>query len=217
MDQARLLKKDLFGEVWHIYGEDGGTILRDTENSRVWIAWLARSLMRREARILAQLDDLPGIPSLLSLSNTRLTRSFIKGSPLQEARPDDPQYFTEAARLLRRLHRAGVAHNDLAKEPNVLLTDDGQPAFVDFQLAIATRRRGRLFRVLAYDDLRHLLKHKRSYCEQALSAREIRILANPSLPARIWMRTGKPLYLFVTRRILGWSDREGATDRGHRG
>ena len=34
------------------------------------------------------------------------------------------------------------------------------------------------------------------------------------LLSRTWMATGKPAYLFVTRRLLGWSDREGAGDRG---
>jgi hypothetical protein len=29
------------------------------------------------------------------------------------------------------------------------------------------------------------------------------------------MGTGKKLYLFVTRRLLGWADREGAGDRQH--
>jgi hypothetical protein len=27
------------------------------------------------------------------------------------------------------------------------------------------------------------------------------------------MMTGKPVYLFITRKILGWQDREGAGDR----
>jgi hypothetical protein len=73
--------------------------------------------------------------------------------------------------------------------------------------------RGRLFRMMAREDLRHLLKHKRTYCSCSLTTREIKILATPALPSRIWMRTGKPLYLFVTRRLLNWTDREGAGDR----
>jgi serine/threonine protein kinase len=116
--------------------------------------------------------------------------------------------------MLRGLHRAGVVHNDLAKEPNILVTEDHEPAFIDFQLAGFSQRRGRIFRTLAYDDIRHLLKHKRTYCPDALTTREKRILMTPSLPARIWMKTGKPVYLFVTRRLLGWEDREGAADRG---
>lgn len=132
---------------------------------------------------------------------------------MQRARPRDPQYFTEALALLRRVHRAGVAHNDLAKEPNWVVTPAGHPALVDFQLALVSNRRSKLFRTLARDDIRHLLKHKRSYCPERLTQRERHILATPSLLARIWMSTGKKLYLFVTRRLFGWADREGAGDR----
>jgi hypothetical protein len=84
---------------------------------------------------------------------------------------------------------------------------------VDFQLALVAPRRGRLFRILGREDIRHLLKHKRSYCPERLTARERRILATPSALSRAWMATGKPAYVFVTRRIFGWSDREGAGDR----
>jgi hypothetical protein len=84
---------------------------------------------------------------------------------------------------------------------------------VDFQLALISRRRGRLFRALAREDIRHLLKHKRSYCPQHLTRRELEILATPALITRAWMGSGKKLYTFVTRRVLGWADREGAGDR----
>jgi hypothetical protein len=104
-------------------------------------------------------------------------------------------------------------HNDLAKEPNWLVTPAGLPALVDFQLAAQPRFRGRLFKARAHDDLRHLLKHKRSYCADRLTVRQRRVLARPSLLSAGWARSGKPVYRFVTRRLLGWSDREGAGDR----
>jgi hypothetical protein len=129
------------------------------------------------------------------------------------ARPRDPAYFRAASRLLRRLHAAGVLHNDLAKETNWLVTPQGLPALVDFQLASVTRRRGRWARARGHDDLRHLLKHKRTYPPERLTARERGILARPSLPSRVWMATGKKVYLFITRRILHWRDRDGAGDR----
>jgi RIO-like serine/threonine protein kinase len=142
-----------------------------------------------------------------------LRRSWLDGEPMQAARPADPGYFREALRLLRRLHRRGVAHNDLAKEPNWLVTADGRPALVDFQLAVVSRVRGPLFRALAREDLRHLLKHKRNYCPARLTARQRRMLATPAPHARLWRATGKRLYLFITRRLLRWADREGAGDR----
>jgi serine/threonine protein kinase len=132
---------------------------------------------------------------------------------MQRARPRDPGYYREALRLLRSLHARNLVHNDLAKEPNWLVTPGGHPALVDFQLAGLWRRRTRLFRLLAHDDLRHLLKHKRTYLAARLTARERRILATPSVISRLWRGTGKRVYRFVTRRLLGWADREGAGDR----
>ncbi len=121
----------------------------------------------------------------------RLTRSWMEGAPMQVAKPRDAAYFRAAARLLRRLHTANVIHNDLAKETNWLVTPDGRPALVDFQLAMTLTTRGSLARALGHDDIRHLLKHKRSYLPEKLTAREKKILATPSLLSRLWMASGK--------------------------
>ena len=216
MTHSELLKKDLFGEIWRGRTNGETRIIRDAATASPWVRWLAGALLRREARVLAAMTGMPGVPQLLHSEPLRLERSYLPGLAMQVARPRDPAYFRAAARRLRRLHRLGVVHNDLAKEPNLLVCEDGSPGFVDFQLGWFAPRRGRLFRRLAYEDLRHLLKHKRTYCPQYLTRRELAILANPSLLTRINRRTIKPLYLFVTRRLLGWSDREGAGDRGAR-
>jgi len=213
MRDSELLKKDLFGEVRREFVAAEPRIVRDATTARGWLRWLARLLLRREARALAALDGFDGVPHFIATDGLRLERSFIDGLPLHRARPDRPAYFSRAARLLRGLHARDVVHNDLAKEPNLLVTPGGEPAIIDFQLAWHSPRRGRLFRLLAYDDLRHLLKHKRTYCPAALTNRERAILARPSLPSRIWSRTVKPPYLFVTRVLLGWEDREGASER----
>ena len=207
------LKSDLFGSVWRD-GERGREFVRrDTAGARWWLAWLARRLCRREARALARLDGIMGTPRLVAEDANGLRREWIEGRPMQVARPRNADYYRAARRLVSALHRRGVAHNDLAKETNWLVTPTGQPAIVDFQLALVSRRRGRLFRSLAREDLRHLLKHKRSYCPDRLTARERRILARPAAISRLWMATAKPVYTFITRRLLGWADREGAGDR----
>lgn len=207
------LKADVFGTVTRVDARQGTLVCRDVCGARPWAKWLARHLARREARALRTLAGVTGVPALLDFDGRQLHRSWIDGEPMHRARPRDPAYFRAAFALVRRLHRARVAHNDLAKEPNWLVTPEGRPALVDFQLALVSPGRGRLFRALARDDIRHLLKHKRTYCPQCLTAREQRILATPSLVSRLWMATGKKVYLFVTRRVLGWADREGAGDR----
>jgi RIO-like serine/threonine protein kinase len=205
-----VLKSDLFGTLSLT---SRGVIVRDTRAARWWTMPLARHLARREERALAVLAGVANVPKLLAFDGKVLQRSFIAGRPMQVSRPTDANYFRAAQRLVRRLHRHNVAHNDLAKEPNWLVTESGEPALVDFQLAMVAPRRGRLFRSLAHDDIRHLLKHKRTYVPQLLTQRERRILAKRSLVSRVWMATGKKVYWFVTRKIFRWADREGAGDR----
>jgi RIO-like serine/threonine protein kinase len=214
-ETRRLLKQDVFGRVSLVSlpGLPTSLVERDVTTAPWWARAIARRLARREARALQALVRVPQVPRLELWDGRRLLRSWIPGEPMQRAAPADRAYFREALRLLRRLHSAGVLHNDLAKEPNWLVTPSGGPALVDFQLSVRPRHRGRLFRALAYDDLRHLLKHKRTYCAGHLTARQRAMLARRSAASALWAHTGKPVYRFVTRRMLGWSDREGAGDR----
>ncbi|MDJ0749758.1 MAG: phosphotransferase [Woeseiaceae bacterium] len=217
MNEERVLKQDLFGKVTLRPEGNGTAIVRDVTPAHWSLRWLARRLMRREASVLARLEHVDGVPRVLQFGKDTLTRSYIDGDPMHVAKPTDAAWFNAASALLRRLHRAGVVHNDLAKEPNILVRKDGRPAFVDFQIASYSRRRSRLFRIAGREDIRHLLKHKRTYCADCLTQRERAILANPSPLSRVWMGTFKPVYLLITRKWLGWSDREGASDRGAAG
>lgn len=211
--RSKLLKKDAFGRT-DLLGEGASAVVRrDSRGAACGLRWVSRRLLLREARALAVLEPVKGVPDLIYSEAGFLEREFIDGVPMQVGRPTQLDYFHNASRLLRKLHSAGVVHNDLAKEPNFLVTVDGQPAIIDFQLSWFAPRRGSLFRLLAREDIRHLLKHKRTYCPDALTNRERQILENPSWVARLWMRTGKPVYLFITRKLMGWEDREGAGDR----
>ena len=141
-------------------------------------------------------------------------RGWIDGLPLHIAKPHgECDYFRSAKAALRKLHRAGICHNDLAKEQNWLRGRDGRAYLTDFQLAARFSRRNWLFRIAAYEDLRHLLKHKRRYAPDALTAAERRVLANKSLLTRIWMATGKKVYYWITRGLLRFTDREGGGPR----
>jgi hypothetical protein len=209
-----VLKSDHFSTVergfWRTDGGEVEAVLRRFDHVPWWIRPIAYHFGRREAGALARLGGLAG-PRLLARGNGFLVRSWIDGLPMHLARPAGERgYFQDAKRMLFAMHRAGVVHNDLAKEQNWLRDSKGRPRLTDFQLAYTARRRGRLFRIAAHEDLRHLLKHKRKYAPDALTARERRVLTTKSLPARIWMATGKQLYIFVTRRLLGYMDREGS-------
>jgi hypothetical protein len=176
-----------------------------------WWAWpLARHLLVRERNALDHIGALGVGPPLLLAGRNFLVRGFLDGAALHMARPHgDIGYFLSAKAALRKLHRAGVCHNDLHKEQNWLRGADGRAYLTDFQLAMCFARRGRLFRIAAYEDLRHLLKQKRRYAPDALTSAERRVLARKSWLTTIWMATGKRVYYRITRGLFGFVDREG--------
>ncbi len=215
---AVVLKRDVFSTVERgTFRGDAGElpgVLRRLDEVPWWSRPLAVHLFNRERRALAIVTGLGVAPPLLYADDKRLVRGYIPGSALKIARPfGDLAYFRSARAALRAVHRLRITHNDLAKEQNWLRSPDGRGYLLDFQLASAFSHRNRLFRILAYEDLRHFLKHKRRYVPDALTAMEKRVLARKSLPTRIWMATGKKFYILVTRGLLGFIDSEGGGKR----
>ncbi len=164
--------------------------------------------MQRERRALLRLRGVDGVPRLLANGCDHLDRSLLEGATLAE-RPPELEWFRSARRILRQLRHRGVAHNDLAKEQNWLVLDDGGAGVVDFQLAVIARPRRPLLRLMAREDLRHLLKHKRAFHRAALRPVDRRLLARRSWFARAWRQTWKRAYNVMTRRVLGVRDGEG--------
>lgn len=208
-----LLKRDGFGTIARERRGNADVVVRDTRAAHPALRRLACRLAAREAAVLAALAGARGVPALRGFDGAVLERSFVAGAPMHESRPATPRYFADGLRLLRELHRRGVAHNDLAKEANWLVTANGEAAIVDFQIAILSRRRGHLFRRLAYEDLRHWLKHKRTYLPEHLTPRQRAVLENPTLLTRAFRLLMKPPYRFVTRGVLRWRERAGAAER----
>jgi len=207
-----VLKRDVFSTIERgRYRTDSGevdAVLRRLDEVPWWSRGLAQLLFRRERRALAIAGRLGIAPPLLYAGRRALVRGWIDGVPLHIAKPyGEAGYFRSAKAALRTLHHAGLTHNDLAKEQNWLYSG-GRAYLTDFQLAARFRRRSGLFRLARYEDLRHLLKHKRRYAPEELTPAENRVLARKSLITRVWMATGKKVYYAITRG-LNFTDREG--------
>ena len=104
-----------------------------------------------------------------------------RGTPLQLARPRRPAWYRDARASARdaprrrhpQRHRQAAELADDARGPR---RGDRLPA------RLHHRRRGRLFRLMAREDLRHLLKQKRAYAPHLLTPAERRMLARKALP-----------------------------------
>lgn len=136
-----------------------------------------------------------------------LTRAFVAGTSLAEATFLPENFFDELDRLVEAVHARGVCHNDLHKEQNVLVDEHGYPWLVDFQLASVHPRRGRAFVSRVRDDLRHVAKHRRRYTRDGRGPGGVELVGRGtgtprSSLARAWRAAGKPLYNWVSKRIV---------------
>jgi len=225
---TRELKSDVFGRIELLEGEQGAVVRRVACGSKLpGSGWLARRLMARERRALGQLGGVEHVSGLLNSAEMLdyvqcasldghvpraghvLLRRWIPGCALQRAEELPRDFFERLEDLLFQVHQRGVCHNDLHKEPNVVVGADGQPALIDFQLASVHRTRGRTFNTRVSEDLRHADKHRRRYV-RAMGGTLLGsgLARHRSALAKAWMRFGKPLYNRVTRRWMRYQDGE---------
>lgn len=232
-ETERTLKRDALGRVELLKRGDEFRIRRVACGSRVPLSRaVARVLAARERKALETLDGRVAAPKLeLELAWSRapslggtvprpdgvLVREFVEGVALCGAEALPRNFFDLLAAEVRRMHALGVCHNDLHKEQNVLVRPDGRPSLVDFQLASVHRPGSFTWRARVAEDLRHVEKHRRRYMRvgRGPEGAEIDVLA-VAKPRRgplafAWRRVGKPLYNFVTRKLL--RTRDGAEER----
>lgn len=111
-------------------------VLKDhNATDRLFALLIGPLLTWRECKALKKLHAIDGIPNLLSQPDAR---SFLmtyhpseQVTKTKQSDPDWPNFFPKLETLIRTMHSHGVAHNDLRNPTNILITNDGQPVFVD--------------------------------------------------------------------------------------
>lgn len=220
------LKNDLLGLVERVDGPGGSVVRRVACGGKIpGSGFVARKLLQRERRALSRLEGIEGVSSLVEDPSYRkapsqdgsvprsehvLVRRWVDGMPLQETCELPRDFFDRLEELVREIHSHGVCHNDLHKEANILVGEDGYPFLVDFQLASLHENRDRTFLVRVLEDLRHVEKHRWKYTTQGRprgDGKERRKERRSTL-AHVWLRYVKPPYLFVTRRVFGYQGGE---------
>jgi serine/threonine protein kinase len=151
--REHVLKRDFYATVGIFKRSDGHggsppsrVLLKIYHADSLWgfpLGWMGRWLCRREMRFYRLLDGIEGIPRLLgTYGESGLVREFISGCNLREfeakGKPD-ARFFVELTAILAAAHARGMSHNDLSKPENILVTDDGRPVIIDYQIAIAPR------------------------------------------------------------------------------
>ena len=127
-----------------------------------------RWMIRRESIVYQRREGIAGVPRCFGLHDGRLLLEFIDGRPLRLSAgelPDREQFFAALLDILRATHAAGVAHADMKRKDNILVTPDGRPWLIDFGSAILRANdrgvwRRWLFEQACQIDLNAWVKHK---------------------------------------------------------
>jgi len=144
--------------------------------------WLGRWLGGREERIYRVLTGLEGLPRWLGrVGRNAHAIAYVGGRPLDHVDEPPEGFFDRLAALMRTIHDRGVAYCDANKRSNILVSRDGRPCLVDFQISLC-RRDGwpwpfrKIIRwaveYAAARDIYHVYKHKRRMCPQRVRPEE---------------------------------------------
>lgn len=103
--------------------------------------WLGHWLASRESKAYTVLAGLPGLPAPCGPVCFRgrkcpnaFAHQYLEGHPLAKAERPGTNFFGELEALLLAMHARGLAYMDLNKRENVIVTEHGTPALVDFQI-----------------------------------------------------------------------------------
>ena len=168
-------------------------------------------LRRHEEAIYQQLTGIAGVPKWVGVVGaTGFAIEYVDAVPLDHVPTPPPGFFDRLREVFDAIHARGVAYCDANKRSNILVTTEGNPALIDYQISF--RRRDDLpwplraiiaaaVRYVQRSDLYHLYKHKRRLAKAELRAEEEELSRRRGLLHTIHRHATDP-YRTVRRWLL---------------
>jgi len=146
-------------------------------HGRGLIRYVHTLLLRREHLVYQQLDGFSACPKCYGmLANRYLVLEYIDAKPIRERRPNAPEeFFAVLLNQIKEMHRRQVAHMDLKKKDNLMVTSDQQPCIIDFGASVIHKRGFHplnhfWYKLAKQFDYNAWVKHKYHNNEQNISA-----------------------------------------------
>ena len=160
--------------------------VKDYATSPPWFRrFVAPILVRREVRALRFLKGTPGIPRFIArVDRLAFAMEFAEGTPISTFSRGElaPEVFLRIAETVAGMHAKGVAHGDLKRRSNLLLSSDGSVWIIDFAASVVARGpiSRRLMRAVAEVDDKSLPRLKRFVAPELLTEEDKWKLDNPT-------------------------------------
>jgi RIO-like serine/threonine protein kinase len=163
-------------------------------------------MVDREFRALMKLRGIPGVPSsVFLLDRYALCYHFIPGTILRDVPADRirDDFFLSLEQLVMGIHKKGLVHLDLRNQRNILMTDDGNPALLDFQSSINLKKTPRFLRKLFKDiDLSGVYKNWGKKIPESLDSTRKSRLDTINRKRFLWFLKGYPFGTRKRRRAI---------------
>lgn len=147
--------------------------------------FIAPVLVKREVKALRHLDGTPGIPRFLGqIDRLAFALEFIEGRPVSGIHKGEmpPEVFGRMADVVAAMHARGVAHGDLKRRSNLLLTPKNEVFIIDFAASVVARGliSQKIMRAVAEVDDKSLPRLKKFVAPELLTEEDKWKLENPT-------------------------------------
>ena len=105
--------------------------------------FVAPFLLNREERALRFLAGTVGVPQVFArIDRQALVLELIEGKPIDHFQNGElaPEVFARVQEVIDRIHARGVAHGDLKRRGNLMVTPQGEVFLIDFAASLIGKR-----------------------------------------------------------------------------
>ncbi len=194
LSRGRWANADLY-----LYRQGGvDWVIKDFAPCPFWVrrTW-GRIMVRREYRALSRLNRIPGIPEEpFILDENAVCYRHIPGKTLRKtpAESISEVYFYGLEQLVGMMHDRRMVHLDIRNRRNILVTDEGKPALLDFQSSLNLERVPRFLHGLLKEiDLSGVYKSWQSKQPESLDSARMARLSAMEKKRCLWFFKGYPL------------------------
>ena len=96
------------------------------------------ALLRHEYRIYQKLQGMQAVPTCYGMINNEfLVIEYIDGQTIRQRHPEsNSEFFVKLLAAVKEMHHRQVAHFDLKRSENLLITENDEPKIIDFGVSV---------------------------------------------------------------------------------